>query len=414
MKTARVISISLIGVLIMLSPGRAGGQGDARALLDKVAEKYNGLKQYQFEGTTTVELKAKGVATVVEMQTIFIFDGQNRRRVEMRSPVFGFVSVINGDTAWLYLPALNQYMKKPAAEMEQKGISLADDQFSPTGGFGGLLKAQANEPQEINKRVKQARILREETLYPQGAGVDCTVVEVETEPVNGPGKGEQISAVKTVWIEKERSLIIRQQTLIRMKGLEETGGMELKTVSVLRKASINEPVPESSFTFAPPSGAKLVDDIVPPGSGRDGGGPTSPFVGKEASDLNLKDLSGKQVELKSLRGKVVLLDFWATWCAPCREEMPHLEKLHRELKDKGLLVVGINTEDAKSARSFMKKYGYTFMTLIDGDGAASMSYRVDAIPTVFVINKEGKITGHYVGGRSEEDLREAIKRAGVE
>ncbi|HVF90474.1 MAG TPA: redoxin domain-containing protein [Blastocatellia bacterium] len=415
MKTARVISISLIGMLIMLSPSRTWGQDGARALLDKVAEKYNSLKQYQFEGTTTMEMKAKGVATAVEMQTVFIFDGPNRRRIEMRSPVFGFVSVTNGDTTWLYLPALNQYMKVPAAEMERKDVSLSVDQFSPTGGFGGLLKAQANEPQEINKRVKQARILREETLYPQGAGVDCIVVEVEQEPAGGPGKEEQMSAVKTIWIEKERSLIIRQQTIVRMKGSEQTGGLELKTVSVLRNARINEPVPESSFTFAPPSGAKLVDQIIPPGrGGDDDGGQASPFVGKEASDLSLKDMSGKRVELKSLRGKVVLLDFWATWCAPCREEMPHLEKLHRELKDKGLLVVGINTEDAKSARSFMKKYGYTFMTLIDGDGAAATSYKVDAIPTVFVIDKEGKITGHYIGGRSEEDLREAIKRAGVE
>jgi peroxiredoxin len=143
------------------------------------------------------------------------------------------------------------------------------------------------------------------------------------------------------------------------------------------------------------------------------GGP-SPVIGTEAANFSLKDLDGKSVELKAMRGKVVLLDFWATWCPPCRVEMPHLEKLHREFRDRGLLVVGINTEDAKTARSFMKKNKYTFTTLIDGDLKTSGAYGVDSLPTVFVIDREGKIASHCVGAQSEEELREAIKKAGVE
>ena len=419
MKTAGVISIALIGMLIMAGPSRATGQDGARALLDKVADRYGSLKQYEFENSITVEMMSKGASTAVEMKSVVISDGPVRRRVEMSSPVFGLVTVTNGDTAWLYLPALNQYIKKPSGELE-KGLSTVSDRFSTLGGFGSLMKAQANELRDINKRVKQARILREETIYPQGTGIDCVVLEVEPEPADGPAREEPLSHVKTIWVDKDRLLIVRQQTLVRMRGSEQSGDVEVKTTSVLRAARINEPVAESSFTFAPPSGAKMVDDFALPGTNDAGGsragsnsGPTSRFVGKEADDFKLKDLSGKRVELKSLRGKIVLLDFWATWCLPCREEMPALEKLHREYKDKGLMVVGINTEDAKSARSFMKKYGYTFMTLID-DGNASVIYRVEAIPTVFVIDKEGKITDHYVGAQTEEELREAIKRAGIE
>ncbi|HYP26206.1 MAG TPA: redoxin domain-containing protein [Blastocatellia bacterium] len=410
MKIARVISIALIGMLTVILPPHASGQDDARALLDKVAEKYNGLKQYHLEGTTTMEMVAKGSATVVEMQTVMISDGPTRRRVEMRSPVMGFVTVTNGETSWLYLPSLNQYIKQPTAEMEKDGLSVLKDSFSNLSAFGDLMKAQVNEWRDVNKRVKQARILREETIYPQGEGVDCFVVEVEQEPTEGPLKGGPVTPIKTLWIEKDRLLIARQQTLFKMKDAGQ-GDVEVKTVSVLRSARLNEPVAESSFTFAPPSGARLVEKIAAPR--KDNRGPRSPFIGKEAADFKLKDVSGKKVELKSLRGNVVVLDFWATWCLPCREEMPHLEKLHREFKDKGLLVVGINVEDSKAARSFMKKYDYTFMTLID-DGNTSVVYRVEGIPTVFVIGKDGKITDHYVGAQSEEELREAIKRAGIE
>jgi thiol-disulfide isomerase/thioredoxin len=328
----------------------------------------------------------------------------------MRSPVMGFVAVTNGETTWVYLPALNQYIKQPTAEVEKNGLSMIKDSFSNLSEFGGLMKAQVNELRDVNKRVKRARILREETIYPQGEGIDCVVVEVEQEPTEGLVKGEAVSPVKTLWIEKDRLLIARQQTVLKMKDAGE-GEVEVKTVSVLRSARLNEPVAESSFTFAPPSGAKLVESLAQPrGDNRE---PTSPFVGKEAEDFKLKDPSGKKVELKSLRGKVVMLDFWATWCLPCRDEMPHLEKLYREFKDKGLVVVGINVEDAKTARAFMKQFGYTFLTLID-DGNVSVIYRVEGIPTVFVIDKDGKITDHYVGAQSEEELRGAIKRAGLE
>jgi peroxiredoxin/outer membrane lipoprotein-sorting protein len=419
MKTAKVIPIALISILITICPSRASRQDEARALLDKVADRYSSLKQYQFEGTVTVTVMAKGAATEVEMQTVMMSDGPSKSRTEMMSPVFGMVTVTNGDTTWVYLSALNQYMKKPTAELEKKGRDVVNDNFSAVGGFGDMLQAQANALQDINKRVKQARILREETIYPQGTGIDCVVIEVEQEPADGPAKDKPASIVRTLWVEKARLLIVRHQILVKMKGGEEGGDTEMKTVSLLRTARINEPIPESSFTFAPPSGAKLVDDFAAPSTAKRNvadtatGEPASRFVGKEADDFKLKDLNGKKVELKSLRGNVVVLDFWATWCAPCREEMPHLEKLHREFKDKGLMIVGINTEDAKAARSFMKKYDYTFMTLID-DGNASVIYRVEAIPTVFVLDKEGKITSHYIGAQSEEVLREAIRKAGIE
>jgi len=137
------------------------------------------------------------------------------------------------------------------------------------------------------------------------------------------------------------------------------------------------------------------------------------LAGTEASDFTLKDLDGKEVALKELRGTVVLLDFWASWCGPCRMELPHIEKLHREFKDKGLVVLGVNNEPPETARAFVKKKEYTFPTLVDADRGVANRYQVTGIPAVFVIDKDGKIVAHYVGLRSEADLRAALRRAGL-
>ena len=134
----------------------------------------------------------------------------------------------------------------------------------------------------------------------------------------------------------------------------------------------------------------------------------------EAADFTLKDLEGRVVNLNNLRGKVVLLDFWASWCPPCQRELPLIEKLHKEFKDKGLVVLGVNDEGAKVAQDFNKARNFTFPTVEDVQHEVFELYHVEAFPTVFVIDKEGEISTHYVGMQSEEELRLALKKAGIE
>lgn len=107
------------------------------------------------------------------------------------------------------------------------------------------------------------------------------------------------------------------------------------------------------------------------------------------------------------------MDFWATWCEPCKEELPLIEKFHEEYKDKGLVVLGINEEDKKTVEEFVKKNGLTFPILLDEGGKVSKAYKVRAIPRVILINKEGKIEKDMLGYSSQNEniLREAIKRS---
>jgi peroxiredoxin len=138
---------------------------------------------------------------------------------------------------------------------------------------------------------------------------------------------------------------------------------------------------------------------------------------KEAPDFTLKALDGTEVNLKSLRGKAVLIDFWSSWCAPCREALPHIQKVHNEFKEKGLVVLGVNGEPAKDAQKFIQEKGYTFTTLIDEESKVSTIYNVLGIPTTVIIDEAGILQSYNVGyegpNRSEANLRMRLAKAGV-
>ncbi|MDQ3818721.1 MAG: TlpA family protein disulfide reductase [Acidobacteriota bacterium] len=132
-----------------------------------------------------------------------------------------------------------------------------------------------------------------------------------------------------------------------------------------------------------------------------------------APDFTLTDLEGNRVDLKSFRGRVVLLNFWATWCPFCAEEMPYLESLRLRYGKKGLVVLGITDEDADAARAFLKSHGYTFTTLVDEGGKVGESYGIERIPTTVVIGRDGRIVSREVGEQSEEELLYIVRKAGI-
>ncbi len=131
--------------------------------------------------------------------------------------------------------------------------------------------------------------------------------------------------------------------------------------------------------------------------------------GTPAPDFRLPSLDGRETELASLRGKVVLLNFWATWCPPCVEEMPSLERLHRKLGPEGLVVLAVSTdEDRADLESFVTRNALTLPVLRDPGGVvAADSYRTTGYPETFVIDRSGVLLQHTVGP-AEWDTPEAL------
>jgi len=131
------------------------------------------------------------------------------------------------------------------------------------------------------------------------------------------------------------------------------------------------------------------------------------------SDFSLPALSGETRSLSSFKGKVVLLNFWATWCPPCRAEMPSMEKLYTSLKGKDFEILAVNLqEDPKTVKEFVTKNGYTFPILLDSSGKTGSVYGVRGIPTTYLIDKEGFVVGGTGGGK-EWDGTETIEAIGA-
>lgn len=117
-----------------------------------------------------------------------------------------------------------------------------------------------------------------------------------------------------------------------------------------------------------------------------------------APDFTLRDTAGNRVTLSQLKGKVVLLDFWATWCGPCRQSMPSVQKLHEEYASKGLQVLGVNVdEDPSSVAAFAGKMGITYPVLLAGGTGVDSEYGVTGIPAFLLLDKEGRAADSWVG-----------------
>jgi thiol-disulfide isomerase/thioredoxin len=136
-------------------------------------------------------------------------------------------------------------------------------------------------------------------------------------------------------------------------------------------------------------------------AGRPGAFPvTRPAEPMAAADFELIDLAGRPVRLRDLHGRVVVLNFWATWCGPCRDEMPGLGTLASELGPRGLAVVGVNYKEAQPGiEAFLRERQVVLPVLLDTKGAVAERYQVYALPATFVVNRRGMVVGTVLGGR---------------
>jgi len=140
-------------------------------------------------------------------------------------------------------------------------------------------------------------------------------------------------------------------------------------------------------------------------------------VGTEAPGFNAVDVMNSDTELKTLsdyRGQVILLNIWATWCDPCKKEMPSMEALHRDLKDRGLAVVAVSVDDADreaTIRQFVTDYNLTFDVLYDRAELFRAVYRYTGVPETYIIDREGVIRRKWIG---EDDWSSPANRRFIE
>jgi peroxiredoxin len=197
--------------------------------------------------------------------------------------------------------------------------------------------------------------------------------------------------IKNYWIDGDRYIVLRETSnpAVMTYG-HGAGPVRLTRTISVSKTDLNVPLEWSRF--APP--------------------PAEPQATGPAPDFALLDLDGAAVSLKDMRGKAVVLYFWATWCATCRAEMPKLEKLARDYSGRGLVLLGINDEDPQIAGEYLKENGHTLRSLVDRWKNVYKSYRVDEIPAMILVTRDGRIVSEFGYGETAA-LEAALGKAGL-
>src|SRR5438132_1938737 len=139
-----------------------------------------------------------------------------------------------------------------------------------------------------------------------------------------------------------------------------------------------------------------------------------PLIGSPAPEIVLKDLQGRDVKLSDLRGKVVLVNFWATWCKPCKEEMPAMQASYDKLRDKGFVVLAVNElEDTARVAEHIRTHGHTFEVVMDHNNQVANVYGVVGLPASFLIDPQGIVRERISGSLlTQSHIEEMVKKYG--
>ena len=393
--------MTALAALLLLCAGpalAADAPPDGRALFDRVVDTYRHLDRYHFEGTVSLRVTAGGNQQSFDIPMVVAHAKPGHERIEMKHPTMGMLVVDDGAHLTTWVAQTNRYLVKDAPPAPPDSLPAMAPAGSPIGRWFNI---EAN--------LKEARVVRAEKVMVGGTPVDCWVVESTADPVAAMNGDSTASVTSTVWVDKQRTLVMRDSTHVHSEHSPAGGPLEMTQTIVLTHASAGAPVPDSLFTFRPPAGSQAGDanELM--------GKPKMPdLTGQTAAAFTLKDLLGRSRSLAAYRGKVVLLDFWATWCGPCRIELPRVEKLAKEYKLKGLVTFLVNVgESADRVKPFLAQNHYTQTVLLDPEMTVAAQYKADAIPTLVVIGKTGKVVAYFTGVREEQDLRDALKKAGL-
>ena len=135
---------------------------------------------------------------------------------------------------------------------------------------------------------------------------------------------------------------------------------------------------------------------------------------RQQADFTLTDLQGKTWSLGQLRGKVVMVNFWATWCPPCQKEMPDLQALYSRFKDQGFVILALSDEEVGKVQPFITQRQITYPILLDAGGNVAESFRVDGIPKSFVYDRKGKLVAQSIDMRTQKQFLAMLAQAGLQ
>ena len=357
----------------------------AKEILDKAGASYSHITSLRVVAKREESVARRGQTGSGTSDFELTMEGAHRYAIRFNDAGGRDAIVVSdGENTWRALPSKKQWTHMEAASSVSSGDDSSEE--APRRDLLAIVLATLfGQYAALAKLAENPELVRSEDVKVSGTKNPCYVVHCRAGKVD-----------YDLWIDKQRFLVLQDRE--RMRNADSQVEMKVKLTAL----EINPRLGDASFHFQPGKDWTEEEMLVLPGEDR------PLLTGNRAVNFSLKTLEGDPVALDQTRGKVVVLDFWATWCPPCRAELPSIEKLRKEFAD-SVQFYGVNDEETGTVKKFVSNNHYDLAVLMDSKRLVHHMYGVSAIPTLLIIDKGGVIREQFIGSRSEVALRKAIQ-----
>lgn len=407
MKTPVSIVSGLLFLTLLALPASSS---DIDRVVEQMAERLLLVESLDQEAVMKTEMVLHGTEHDFEQKLNLAFKRPNQLLAAM-----DHIRLISDGRA-LYAVGTheNRYLSWPIEESLEK--TLEESEAGINLGFWSTTKALlSSDPAKYLKELKEsgAEVLPDEEVD----GVSCWVIRHSWPGMQGPE-----GATVTSWIDQSYGVVRRAVAEMEMDSdTDDDDAHQMVSMTYETKSlKVNEPIDDARFAYTPGSTTKKVDtfmalwmsdeDVVSSDWSTGPGLSRFELSGKPAPNFELELLDGEIFRLSEQRGKVVILDFWATWCGPCVAALPSIRKMHEEYRDRGVVVVGVSSDrirQEKQVRNMVRDKGLEYAIGIDVTDIGH-DYLVQGIPCVVVIGADGIVQGRKVGF-SSAGMKEMLK-----
>ena len=382
------VCFACFGVSLLMARAAFSAVPSVGDILRRMGSTYSQLRNYHIVAVRQDAYVEPRLGSSQSSVITLDADGKGRMRMNLTGEGPNILIVNDGKTTWHYAYGKKTYTERKQVEAAA-GPGTPDRDADQVDLLGQIRNLLVGRYVKLWQFEKQASIQGEQTVEFQGRKTPCYRVVFHLKDLSDQ-----------LWIDESSYLVLREETV---QSIADSERRSLVTDTLrIREIGTNATHPAGFFTFTPPEGSHRVAALTLPGI-REG------FTGASAADFTLKDVEGRQVRLSDFKGKTVVLAFWATWCPPCKEELPVLQKISEERKD--VVVLAVDDENKAMVRDFLTDKQYSFTALLDHKRMLFKKFGVHFIPTVFVINDQGLITNEIVGWKGPEELMAALKDA---
>ncbi len=413
------LPVLLLAVLALTATCSA--QQDALHLLDEVARQYADAGSYHIEAITESRFSSElSNSWNKELLTAELEPG-NRYRYEGQNQSGSAIVVSNGTEEWELRLSSGDYTVKPAGSYGHSFYTSqrSQEEYSLAQAFNLIADLKLT-----GSFAKQAHFLPEQTITVGGNKIRCLVVTYGRDDLLRPLS--YASNRQTFWIDAKRKVIVQSTTVGDFKANVDPAHPPLhpilrheESTTIYPVVELNQTFPPGDFAFTAPPGTVQVKEFPPPYGVRRASAPANTaklpdMVGKAAPPTIFYAADGSPFQLSSLRGHPVVVDLWATWCAPCLLQMPALDRLYQQTKNTGLTIVGIDIDaGASTAADFLKRKGYGWADYHFKQGpGVGLGFPNTGVPLLVLIDKDGKILYYHDGDDDEAGLRAAVSNLG--